>query len=206
MYVYAWEVSNMFCLMTLCTASESNLYLLPVCGGANLAFSYHINWSLGSGTEFWRITYGIAMLLAPTIIYKWPMGSISHLSHWIADSNLTWKSSVIIAYPFLFFLFCMIIFYWLPQSSYVVWVHKCCWISWSFLQVDADLWTSTWEIWVVFVVPSWLQIFYLWGLYWRILRTLIGFLPHPGVWFLWVTKACLLGCCVFIRFCWCKTS
>ena len=42
------------------------------------------------------------MPLAPTIISKWPRSSIYHLSRWIADSNLTWKSSVIIASPILF--------------------------------------------------------------------------------------------------------
>ena len=40
---------------------------------------------------------------APPIISKFPRSSISHLSHWIADPNLTWKSSMIIASPFLFF-------------------------------------------------------------------------------------------------------
>ena len=202
------RVSEMLCVMILCTASASNLYLLPVCGAANLPFSYPIHWSLWYSTEFWRITYYNAMPLAPTIISKCPRSSISHLSHWIADSNLTWKSSVIIASPFLFFLFCMILVRWFLLSSYVVWVHQRIWIYCLFLRVDAGLWPITWAIRVFFVVPPWLRIFHLWDFYWRIFRMLIGLLPHPhhwGVRFLRVTSTCLLRCCIFLLVCWCPT-
>ena len=89
-------------VMILCTASASNLYFLPVCGATDISFSYHVNWLMLSGTEFWHITYDGAIPLAPTIISKWRRISISHLSYWISDSNLTWKSSVIIYSPFIF--------------------------------------------------------------------------------------------------------
>ena len=147
-------------VMMLCTTSASRLYLLPVCGAANLDFSSHVNWSLWSGTEFWWIAYVSEIPLAPSIIYKCPRSSISHLSHWIADSNLTWKSSVIIASPFLFFLFCMILVRWLPRSSYVVCVHQRCWIYMLFLWVDAGIWPSKWAIRIVFIVPLLLRIFH----------------------------------------------
>ena len=87
------------------------------------------------------------------------MSLISHIYHWIADSNLTWKSPVIIASPFLLFIiFCMILVLWIPWPSYVVWFHQSRWISRPFLRVNAGIWTSKWAIWVVFVVPSWLRI------------------------------------------------
>ena len=62
----------------------------------------HVNWLLWSSIEFWRIKYDSAMALAPTIISKLPRSSIYHIYHWISDSILTWKSSVIIASPFIF--------------------------------------------------------------------------------------------------------
>ena len=68
----------------------------------NIDFSSHFNWLLWYGLEFWWITYDSAMSLDPTIIIKWTRSSICHRSHWISDSNLPWKSLVIITSTFLF--------------------------------------------------------------------------------------------------------
>ena len=147
--------------------------------------------------EFWRVTYNIAIQLAPEIISKWLRSSIFHIYHWISDSNLTWKLSVIIDYPF---LFC----YFLHDSSSLASPiivrsvdHQRQWIYWSFIRVDAGLWPRTWSIRVVFVVTPLLRISHSRGFSWHILCMLLVYLPHPHHWdvqLLWFPSYCLFGC------------
>ena len=61
----------------LSTASAYNLYLLPVCGAANAAFLSHVNWSLWSGTEFWRITYD------SFTVWHWCLLTIHYTLLWV---------------------------------------------------------------------------------------------------------------------------
>ena len=105
MYVYAWEFSEMLRVMMLCAASASNLYSLPVL--APLIFLFHPTLIHLCGLV--HISVGSHMTVQchefQQSFPKWPRSSIYHLYHWIADSNLTWKSLVIIASYFIFFSF-----------------------------------------------------------------------------------------------------
>ena len=136
--------------------------------------------------------------------YQFPISPIVLLDPIWLKSH--WWSLLLLLF---FVLFCMNFVRWIPRSSYVMWAHQLCWISWLFLRVDAGLWPSTWSIRVVFVVPLWLRIFHSLGISWSILRMLFGSLRYPhrwGVWFFRVPSTCILGCYLLLLVCWCPTS
>ena len=116
-----------------------------------------------------------------------------------------WWSLLLLFY---FILFCIILVCWIPWSLYVMWVHQFSWMPWSFLQVYASLWPSTWVIRFVFVVSLWLWILHSQKFSCIILRMLLGSLsyPHPwGFWFLWVPSTYLFGCSFLLLVCWYPT-
>ena len=207
MYVYDWKFSGMLRVMMLCTASASNLYLLPVCGATNIAF---LNLTLIDICSLVRSYDGSHMKVQCHWLQKsFPNGQRAQFTIftivllipiWVESHR--WSSLLLLS----FVIFCIILIFCLPQSLYVVWVHQGYWLPRSCIQVNAILWPSTWAIRVVFVVPSWLKIFHLRGFSWRIHHMLLGSLPHPhhwGVWFLRVLSICLLGCPFLILVCWC---
>ena len=76
-------------VMMLCTASASNLYLLPVCGAANFDFYRTLIDPCGLVWSYYEPHMTVQCHWIQQIFPNGQGAKFSHLSHGISDYNLT---------------------------------------------------------------------------------------------------------------------